>query len=216
MLLYRTLGTRAHACRWFLFCLLLSALAGPVSGDAPGESFDRIQLRMAGQASQPDSAIDGWGLDLGLSGYWTLVPGVVAELGLGRQQEVYNYGGNGSIGIVSQYGYYGARILVPPTQPLRFSAAARGFRGRLAVEDDVQWRSINYYWLEAGVHFSPHSIDYAVSATARQYYWADDTRDWRLTGEWLLPGAPWAWGLSAEYGMAPFFLELGVSLNHRF
>ena len=201
-------------------CLVLvltgAILTLPASGLEPDEQFNRIQLRVEGVYSQPDPSVDGVGLDLGASGFWTLAPGVVAELGVGRQQEWYEYGQGQEIDLVMQYGYFGARGVLPMTSPLRLSAAARGYRGRLGVSDELQWRSIRYHWLEAGVHYSAPGTAEALSATLRQYRWADSTEELRVVGEWLLGGAPWGWGLSLEYSLEADYLQGGISLNHRF
>lgn len=207
---------KPFVCRFrTLVALFFALLAGPALGEYPGENFNRIELRSGLLLTQPGEGVDGWGVDLGLGSYWVVVPGLVAELGLGRQQENYHWGYNDRLKVVLQYGYYGGRVVLPPGSAVRLSVAARGFAGRLNAGDEMRWRSIGYYWLEVGAHFSPAG-NQMFSATARQYQWADSTREWRATGEWLLGDAPWAWGFSMEIGPASGYLQGGVSLNHRF
>ncbi|MEX0584473.1 MAG: hypothetical protein WEB07_01820 [Natronospirillum sp.] len=212
-------GNRKNSQFYKSLIVCLGALMGLVVATTAvaDEIFDRVQIRADGFYSEPTDAISGYGLDLSLAGHWVLVPGLVAEAGLARVQERYHDQTRGEVGLVSQYGYLGGRLLLPVQVNWQLSAAARGFRGRLLVDDDEQrWQLINFSWLELGLHMSPPGHQDIVSVSARQYLWADGAQDSRLTGEWIMAGSPWAWGLYAEVGLTTRFLQTGISLNHRF
>ena len=197
-------------------------LANPVIAEDEADTpalFNRVRLRGGGVATLPNDELTGLGYQLGLAGYWVMVPWAVLELGVQHQAETFTHESDSEYRLVTRAFHYGGRLLWPSDRALYGSLGARWHRGQLSVDDagsDFSNMRLAYNWYEAGLHLNQDGEGSEAGVTLRYYEWANDEVQWTVTGEWLLPGEEWSLGLDGEVALEQDFFQVGVSANRRF